>query len=218
MAVAPQLQPQHENSAHPCTYIRTTYFDTPDFSYYRSGTHAAAQRLRVREYASAATLDEMPVLSDRCFLELKQSSGGLRHKRRLRIPAGDVTAHLARLHDGKLQPCVTSWYRRNALADAADRIRITLDQGIAFCEPVTLGITGGNPQPSRVFARGPAFVLEVKLWDQQPDWLTAALQGLYEARGFSKFIFGMRAARRWLTNCHRRTDDVALRLAGVMAG
>jgi hypothetical protein len=49
-------------------------------------------------------------------------------------------------------------------------------------------------EPPEVIAHGPAFVLELKLWDEPPAWLARAIRGFDEAVGFSKFNAGMRAA------------------------
>ncbi len=215
-AVAPLLRRQHEDPLRPCNYVRTTYFDTPDHSYYCSGGQAIAQRLRVREYASSVSHEGTPTLSGPCFLEFKESSGGLRRKQRLKIAAKDVTTHLARIHASPLLPCVTTWYQRTALADEADRIRITIDQGIAFCKPVPLGIVGVDARPPEILAVDPAIVLEVKLWETAPSWLARALRGLNEAHGFSKFKAGMQALLPRAENGPTAMRDI--RAAGFRAG
>src|SRR3954468_23684645 len=47
----------------PLSFTRTTYLDTDDLSYFRSCEGPVARRLRIREYAVAASLTETPVLS-----------------------------------------------------------------------------------------------------------------------------------------------------------
>lgn len=190
---ARHLSPRHQDAARPFAYARTTYYDTVDHAYYRSTRGPIARRLRVREYAAAATAEAIPALSGDCFLELKQSVGGLRAKSRAEIVAADVPARLERMHDAPLLPCLTTWYRRAVLTDGTDRIRVTLDDQLVFCAPVALGSLCVDKQPAHVLAHGPAFVLEVKLWDQ-PQWLEQALADIPEAVGFSKFLRGMQAA------------------------
>src|SRR5262245_66405458 len=58
--------------ARPIAYTRTTYFDTDDSRYLRSCDGPIARRLRLREYAMAASLEDAPVLSALACLELKQ--------------------------------------------------------------------------------------------------------------------------------------------------
>jgi hypothetical protein len=70
----------------PIAYTRTTYLDTDDYACFRSCEGPVARRLRVREYAAAATLGEPPLLSGTCFLELKQNAGTTRSKIRLSAP------------------------------------------------------------------------------------------------------------------------------------
>ncbi len=193
-----RLAPHCRDSQRPLNYVRTTYFDTPDFAYYRGTASTMARRLRAREYATAAEPEATPELTGVCVLELKQSASGLRSKSRISIAPGDVAAFLARYsgprHDGPLVPCMTTWYQRAALTDADDRIRVTLDQRVRFCAPTPVGAPCTGAEPPEVLARGPEFVLELKLWDESPTWLARAMRGLVEAVGFSKFTSGMRAA------------------------
>jgi hypothetical protein len=193
-----RLKPHCRDSSRPLSFVRTTYFDTPDFAYYRGTAGPVSRRLRAREYASAVDLHEIPELTGVCVLELKQSSQGLRSKSRLTIAPGDVGAYLAKMSgsnpDLPLVPCMTTWYQRAALTDADDRIRVTLDQRVRFCAPTPVGAPCSGTEPAEVIAHGPPFILEVKLWDAPPTWLARALGGLKEAVGFSKFEAGMRAA------------------------
>lgn len=189
-----RLRPQIDVKDRPVAYSRTTYFDTPDLAYFRSGRSAVAQRLRVREYAHAASLDEVPVVGGRCFVELKQSSGGLRSKTRLECAPHEVPGRLAELTDERrLEPCVATWYRRRALSDDAGTLRVTLDDRLMLCRPCSLG-SEFELAPDQIVGHGPAFILEVKTFDGPPPaWLRHALVGLDEAVGFSKFMLGMRA-------------------------
>jgi hypothetical protein len=193
-----RLQPHRRDYYKPLMFIRTTYFDTPDFAYYRGLGSTVSRRLRAREYAASADMHAVPQLSGECVLELKQSASGLRSKSRVHVPAGDVGSYLANMPsaraDRPLVPCMTTWYQRAALTDDKDRIRVTLDSRVRFCAPVAVGTPITAIEPDEVLANGPPFILEIKLWEDPPAWLGRAMAGLEEAVGFSKFMAGMRAA------------------------
>jgi hypothetical protein len=182
-----------QDSDQPALYVRTTYFDTPDFAYYRSARGAVAHRLRLREYATASRRDAAPVPSRDCYLELKQSAGGLRAKTRLRVRPDDVQEKLRQLSDAPLSACVGSLYRRAARTSRDGRLRVTLDDCILFCQPSSPG-SPFEVDGATAIAAGPPFVLEVKRGDASPHWLTSVLSRLPEAAEFSKFEAGMRAA------------------------
>jgi hypothetical protein len=193
-----RLQPLVRRERSPYTYVRTTYYDTADAMYYRSGFDPVSRRLRVREYASAEAGSELPWPADVCYLELKQSTNGRRAKARVPMRPDEVAARLARLHDLSYAPCVSSLYRRVAFGDDDGRMRVTLDDRLLFCEPATIG-SPFDFSSRQVLASGPPFVLEVKLWGTAPRWLARRLSLLVEAVGFSKFTAGMRVAAesRW---------------------
>jgi hypothetical protein len=190
-----KLRLHHREADRPVTYHRTTYYDTPDYAFYR-GTGSRHRRLRVREYATAPRPGAAPVLMPGCFVELKESAGGIRHKTRFELPHADVPAALARFHDGPLGACLMTWYQRSALSDATSDLRVTLDSRIAFCRPVPLGGPLSAMLPETAFARGPDYILEVKAQRELPPWLVLLLRGLRETLGFSKFQAGMQAAER----------------------
>ncbi len=187
-----RLRPHHQDPARPIAYLRTTYYDTPDMAYYRTGVGSVSRRLRVREYAGTTDPEGVPLLFDVCYLELKQSAGGMRAKMRIPIRPMDAPTHLARLADTLVEPQLTTWYRRSALTDENERLRITLDECLTFCEPVAPGTPCFGLEPDNIIARGPAFVLEIKAWESLPSWLRQIIDGLPEAVGFSKFLTGMR--------------------------
>jgi hypothetical protein len=195
-AACTRLEPQFQDPARPIAYVRTTYYDTPELSYYRTGDGSVSRRLRIREYAGTTDPEGVPILFDVCYLELKQSAGGMRAKLRIPIRAQDAEPHLARLADTTVLPQLTTWYRRSALTDEKERLRITLDESLTFCEPVALGTPCFGFEPERIIARGPSFVLEVKAWDRLPRWLDDCLDELGEATGFSKFMTGMQILQR----------------------
>lgn len=184
------LRPQLREAGRPITYHRTTYFDTPDHAYYR-GAGGVARRIRVREYATACAPGTAPVLMRPCFLELKQSSHGMRSKVRLELEAAEVGNHLEQFGGAGLMPCLTTWYKRTALTDATESIRVTLDSELAYCPPQPIG-GPCSPEPL-AFARSNALVLEIKSWGHLPPWLAAIMRTLKEAADFSKFRAGMQA-------------------------
>ena len=82
-AIGPRATLEIYDRGNPVSYTRTTYFDTDQLLYFRSCQGPLARRLRVREYAMAASLDDDPVLSGIAFVELKQNAGTARSKVRL---------------------------------------------------------------------------------------------------------------------------------------
>jgi hypothetical protein len=220
-AVGPRATTETYDPSRPISYTRTTYFDTDDFAYLRSCEGPLARRLRIREYALAASLAEPPVFSGSAFLELKQNAGTARSKVRLsaspellcrlldparaadgRFDAIDPRSSLATLEreirTPGMAPRLTTWYRRVCLSAESGRVRITLDQNLTFYRPQPLGRAGGStgPSPADAVAAGPARILEIKLWGGMPDWLAAAVDGLRPAPRFSKFRMGMMALGR----------------------
>lgn len=186
-----RLRPQLRDATRPITYHRTTYFDTPDHAYFR-GAGTVARRIRVREYATACVAGASPTLMRPCFLELKQSHHGMRSKQRLELEAPEVDNHLTRFGGPGLQPCLTTWYKREALTDGTDNVRVTLDSDLAYCPPQPIG--GPCIAQPAAFARAGSLVLEIKTWGFIPSWLAALLTTLEEATNFSKFRAGMQAA------------------------
>ncbi len=185
-----RLQPRLWDAGRPITYHRTTYFDTPDHAYYR-GTGPVAQRVRVREYASAPMAGAPLELKSPCFLELKRSSHGRRSKMRLEVDASEIDRHLAQVGE-TLLPCLTTWYQRAALTDDTESIRITLDTDIHYCPPQQIGAPCGATPAA--FARASSPILEIKTWGPLPGWLRALVRSIEEATDFSKFRAGMQAA------------------------
>ncbi len=223
-AVSAHAVPELHDRARPLSFTRTTYLDSVDLAYLRSCAGRVARRLRLREYAVASNLTEAPLLTGLCFLELKQSAGTVRSKVRLAAPrralerlvAGsfDTDTDLDDALDGdgagraalatlraevvsrRPVPCLTTWYRRSCLSGESGRVRITLDQGLSFCEPQRLGEAGDDATPSAIIARGPARIVEIKLQGEAPAWLARATASLTPAPSFSKFQMGMAALRR----------------------
>jgi hypothetical protein len=217
--VGPRATVELYDRFRPISYTRTTYLDTDDLTYFRSCEGPVARRLRVREYAVASTLEETPMLSGICFLELKQNQGTARSKIRLSAPSavlvaliegsGNFDSEAAGLEQltalraiqdeltaAPVTARLTTWYRRSCATGEGGRVRITLDEGLAFCKPQPLGAPGEKVAPLGVAAYGPSRILEVKHWGDKPEWLSRATEGLTPTPGFSKFRMGMMALQQ----------------------
>jgi hypothetical protein len=220
--------------ARPIAYTRTTYFDTDDSVFLRSCDGPIARRLRLREYAMAASLEDAPILSAIACLELKQNAGTARSKVRLQA-SPTLLRHLIELRGrrdpsfesleplsalatlGKelsiagIAPRLTTWYRRASMTAESGRLRITMDERLTFCRAQIVGVVGAEvaPSPTDVIAKGPARILEVKHWGDRPLWLSWALDGLEPAREFSKFKMGMAAINRKLESLVHPDDSAA---------
>jgi hypothetical protein len=220
------------DQARPIAYTRTTYFDTDDCLYLRSCHGPIARRLRLREYAMAASLEDAPVLSSTACLELKQNTGTARSKVRIQasptllrelierrgrrdssLAALEPLSALAtlgrELATPTIAPRLTTWYRRASMTAESGRLRITLDERLTFCRPQIIGVVGAEvaPSPADVIAPGPARILEIKCWGGRPAWLARALEGLEPAHDFSKFKVGMAAVTRKLQSLVRPVID-----------
>jgi hypothetical protein len=201
--------PDADRVERPASTVWTTYLDTDDLRCFHSCEGPVARRLRIREYdvgsgRGAATP---------CYLELKQTMGTTRSKVRLGAPvavlarliegAGDfdgvftntggiaLRAIQQALSGSHFGPCVGTSYQRRLLASGPG-LRVTLDEGLTFIHPVTLGLPHGN---RAALALGPPRVLEVKYAARLPDWLGRALEALDAAPALSKFQLGMAAVQ-----------------------
>jgi hypothetical protein len=213
-AIAARTAIEIYDPARPISYTRTTYLDTDDLTYFRTGDGAPARRLRIREYAVAATPKEAPILSGVAFVELKEHDGPARRKVRLAASPAEIARLLAAREVGPssnmtagqaelarelalptMAPRLATWYRRLCLTADARRIRITLDENLTFCRPQPIGDAGSlaAPRDREVIAMFPARVLEIKHSGEMPFWLGPALESLQPADSFSKFRMGMTA-------------------------
>ncbi|HEY6475211.1 MAG TPA: VTC domain-containing protein [Polyangia bacterium] len=214
-AIAPRAAVEIYDPERPISYTRTTYLDTNDLAYFSSPEGAPARRLRIREYAVAASVTDEPVLSGVAFIELKQHEGAARSKMRLSATPAEIARLIARheVHQPSpeatapwsaialelslptMAPRVATWYRRLCLTAEGRRVRITLDENLTFCRPQPIGDAGtlAAPRGREIVAAFPARVLEVKHCGEMPVWLQPALAALEPADGFSKFQMGMTA-------------------------
>ena len=215
-AVAPWTVAEVHDPDRPVQWTRTTYLDTDELAYYRSGaTRGASRRLRIREYASAPDLVEPPLLTGDCLLELKESLGNTRSKVRLHASPEIITTLVdssghempgtARgdsravemlrswLRRDRPRPRATTWYRRVARTGDAGNVRISVDRALFFARPESVGRAGMPAEPCGIVARAAEQVVEVKLTADAPTWLRKAMATLPESAGFSKFRVAMNA-------------------------
>lgn len=218
-ASEPWLVTKVYDESLPIAFARTTYLDSPDRQYLASSRERVSRRLRIREYAGAPAPDAPVRLTGISYLEYKESSEGRRSKARLALPTDDIaeilrqpevafiTERLSKLGDRasvqalanelvthRLEPHLTTWYRRRSLVDAQEDVRITLDTEIAFCRP--LGFDGdhlGAPRPAVIAGYAGTCLLEIKYAGEPPRWLDKALRGLGKPERLSKYAMGMRA-------------------------
>ena len=213
-AIAARTAIEIYDPIRPISYTRTTYLDTDDLTYFRTGDGAPARRLRIREYAVATTPKDAPILSGVAFVELKEHDGPARRKVRLAASPAEIARLLANREVGPashmtagqaelarelalptMAPRLATWYRRLCLTADARRVRITLDENLTFCRPQPIGDAGSlaAPREREVIAAFPARVLEIKHSGEMPFWLGPALESLQRAESFSKFRMGMTA-------------------------
>lgn len=223
-ATRERLRPKVYDETLPIAFSRTTYLDTPNRHYLASSDEPVSRRLRIREYAGAPSAGAPARLTSLCFLEYKESMTGQRSKARIAISEHDIAEViedperllagaasmsaeareaaelLVREIDGRwLSPQLTTWYRRQSLVDADERVRVTLDTDIAFCQPIDIaaGRQGSRAEwtPERVAGYARTCMVEVKYQGMAPAWLTEAMSTLGDppAARLSKYSMGMRA-------------------------
>jgi hypothetical protein len=211
VAVEPRMRPEIHDPERPVCYTRTTYLDTPDLAYLRSGESGTDRRLRVREYASATHAGGVALISGDPWLELKESGGNVRTKVRWRAPTALIAELIARgeihadyelpreleslrraLQDAP-SPRLTTWYRREPRKSEDGQVRITVDAGLAFAHPEPIAERGTPAKPSRIVQRFGSRILEVKYSGDPPSWLVEAMALLPRPTNFSKFRAGMLA-------------------------
>lgn len=191
----------------PFAFVRSTYFDSDEHELFRSQPR---RRVLLREYAGAPVADGVPSLTGACAFEVVESSDGVRRKARInggraallrllrRGPDRPLDLALARaalqVTIGRLRPRLTTFFRR--LSFTGDRLRVTLDDRLAFARPVRLGGTGELAEPPDPVGRSPQLILAVKLADEPPAWLRAATADLLVVTRFSRFRDGILAIAR----------------------
>jgi SPX domain protein involved in polyphosphate accumulation len=128
--------------------------------------------------------------------EVSEAMRQLQVQQRGAPQADDVIAELLDLrtrYPEPLQPSCLVNYRRTAFQNPAGTVRITLDQRLACFAPTPELLTQAKPLLREYLGRAcyeePAFILEVKLTGEMPDWLTALMQTARAQQfAFSKFV------------------------------
>lgn len=202
---------------NPVSHVVTTYFDTEDRRLFHTSQRTGLGRVRIRQYARAASAESPAFIGDVCALELKESTAESRRKARIVATPEDIDRLLYKdgwLHDshasavstmplfraasaigtGALRATLTTTFRRRAWV--GPEIRVTLDEAILFAAPGGLRRPGDPAAPNGVFSRLPHRIIEVKLAISPPDWLTAAMRGRRMSARFSKYRDGLLAAQR----------------------
>lgn len=220
-ATVKHLRHEVRDPRRPLAYTRTLYLDTADGRYSRlatsdASTSVCAERLRLRQYAVGAP-GIPPLILDPCYLELKETLGDERRKRRVAAPASVIARLLARRGDGaaaaggapfgpsgplsalarrleeeRVAPRLVTWYRRDTFV-AAGGVRVTLDEELLFSPPSPVEPCGREPLLVGPLVAGPPRVLEVKCEGDLPAWLVRAITGLPVQPPFSKFCMGLAA-------------------------
>ena len=180
------------------TSIASLYYDTPDARLIRASLEKPAfkEKLRLRSYGLATEIS--PV-----FLELKRKANGVVYKRRVEssIPqvrdffagkdslggSGQIRKELAYFRDfyGTLSPACLIIYDRTAYFEPGGDLRLTIDERPRYrTEDLTLTRSmDGIPLLESGWT-----ILEVKVQEAMPLWLTVALSecGIFR-NSFSKY-------------------------------
>lgn len=208
--IADRAELEVHDPARPVELTWTTYLDTDDLRFFASSRSALARRVRIREYASAASPAAVPLPAGVSFLELKESAAGRRRKVRYRADRAGIDAVLAALARGDppdprdatlveiaralagvaLRPRVCTAYRRLSLAATAD-VRITLDEDVRFYRPPPPGSEAAIAPAEALVGSAPGVVVEVKARGALPGWVVGALDEIEPLPDFSKFRLGL---------------------------
>ena len=215
--VSERLDVEVMDRANPVAHVVSTYFDTEDRRLFRSSAATGFGRVRIRQYAGAATADGDAAIGQTCAFELKEATAESRRKARIVATPEDIdrllyqdgwmrdahagaqsTTPLFRaasaIGTGVLRPTLTTSFRRRAWVGR--EIRVTLDEGVLFAAPAGLRRPGDPAAPHGVFSRLPHCVFEVKLGVGLPGWLARAMRGRRLTVRFSKYRDGLLAAQR----------------------
>ena len=180
------------------TSIASLYYDTPDYRLIRASIEKPAfkEKLRLRSYGMAN--EESPV-----FLELKRKAYGIVYKRRVQstIPlvnkfmagdgdicaGGQINSEIRYFRDyyGELVPSCLIIYDRTAYFEPDGDLRLTMDTNPRYRFEdlnLTTSMEGASLLP-------PGYsILEVKVQDAMPLWLTSLLsEGRIYKGSFSKY-------------------------------
>ena len=180
------------------TSIASLYYDTPTYQLIRSSLEKPAfkEKLRLRSYGLATR--ESPV-----FLEMKRKANGVVYKRRVQMTVplaqqffsedgktqddGQISREIAafRSHYQALRPTCLIIYDRTAYFEPGGDLRLTIDENPRYrLDDLTL-----TKSMQGVSLLDPGWtILEIKVQDAMPLWLTAILSECSIRKGsFSKY-------------------------------
>ena len=180
------------------TSIASLYYDTPTYQLIRSSLEKPAfkEKLRLRSYGLAT--QESPV-----FLEMKRKANGVVYKRRVQMTLplaqqffsedgktqddGQISREIAafRSHYQALRPTCLIIYDRTAYFEPGGDLRLTIDENPRYrLDDLTL-----TKSMQGVSLLDPGWtILEIKVQDAMPLWLTAILSECSIRKGsFSKY-------------------------------
>ena len=180
------------------TSIASLYYDTPTYQLIRSSLEKPAfkEKIRLRSYGLAT--QESPV-----FLEMKRKANGVVYKRRVQMTVplaqqffsedgktqddGQISREIAafRTHYQALRPTCLIIYDRTAYFEPGGDLRLTIDENPRYrLDDLTL-----TKSMQGVSLLDPGWtILEIKVQDAMPLWLTAILSECSIRKGsFSKY-------------------------------
>lgn len=196
----------------PYQWSTTVYCDTYDWRAFRAAEGGESLQLRFREYHR--TRPDRVLSAARTWIELKDDSNASSFKERFAVAGKYIPAFLrgepilpqeenGLLAQGRefvaagARPVVVTQYNRTAYSGPRDRIRITADHNLMYLAiPWASNADGSVPcRIGPVLAREPSVILEVKWFEEPPDWAARLLewvqQSARESRP-SKFVVAMR--------------------------
>ena len=192
-----KLQGHMQADQYGKTSIASLYFDTPTYTLIRSSLEKPAfkEKIRLRSYGLAT--ESSPV-----FLELKRKAWGIVYKRRVQMTVplaqaffadangacdGQISRELAafRDHYRTLEPTCLIIYDSTAYFEPDGDLRLTIDENPRYrLDDLTLT---KNMEGVPLLDDGWT-ILEIKVQDAMPLWLTAVLSECNIKKGsFSKY-------------------------------
>jgi hypothetical protein len=158
-------------------WVRTTYFDSANLDLWRTLGGPCPTRLRLREYALA----DKSEWTGSCSLELKESTGNVRRKRRLSLRPDEARLLLETCASEGLVAMIGTFYKRWTLTSPSLHERVTVDEEIQVIEPTP---PRSPTPPSLAHLRD--CVVELKT-DGSVPCQVPILPALRESPGFSKY-------------------------------
>ena len=193
-----KLQGRMEIDQYGKTSIASLYYDTPTYQLIRRSLEKPIfkEKIRLRSYGLAA--ENSPV-----FLELKRKANGIVYKRRIQTTVPLANAFFAESGDAcesgqigreiaafreqypALRPTCLIIYDRTAYYEPEGDLRLTIDEDPRYrLEDLTLT---SSMEGESLLAPGWT-ILEIKVQDAMPLWLTAILSECGVRKGsFSKY-------------------------------